>query len=76
MKKIIVLVILNLFIFNSVGFTAVDCSNPKKISEKVKCKLSGNKNDDETKKLFNFKNPFKTVNEIGKKYKTLSDIAK
>ena len=75
MKKLIVLVMLSLFIFNNVGFTAVDCSNPKKMSEKIKCKLTGNK-DKKEKKLFNFKNPFKTVNEMGKKYKTLSDIAK
>ena len=76
MKKLIVLVILNLFIFNNFGFAAVDCSNPKKMSEKLKCKLKGNKNNKEKKKLFNFKNPLKTINEIGNKYKTLSDITK
>jgi hypothetical protein len=68
MKKLIVLVMLNLFIFNNIGFTAVDCSNPKKMSEKIKCKLTGNK-DKKEKKLFNFKNPFKTVNELVKNIK-------
>ena len=38
MKKIIVLIIINLFIFNSIGYAAVDCANPEKMTEKSKCR--------------------------------------
>ena len=79
MKKIIVLIIINLFILNGVSYAAIDCTNPEKMSEKLKCKLTAGKKDisgKEKKKIFKFKNPFKTVNEWSEKNKTLSDLGK
>ena len=77
MKKIIVLIIINLFIFNSIGYAAVDCTNPEKMTEKFKCKLSGLKKDNDGKeRKFKFKNPFKKLNDWGKNNKTLADVIK
>jgi hypothetical protein len=80
MKKIIILIIINLFVFNSVGYAAIDCANPEKISEKFKCKLSSlkksNKHNDGKEKKFGFKNPFKKLNEWNKNNKTLADVIK
>ena len=80
MKKIILLIVINLFVFNSLAYAAVDCANPKKMSEKLKCKITGlkkdNKNDDGKEKKFKFKNPFKKLNDWGKRNKTLSDVVK
>ncbi|MDC1146653.1 hypothetical protein OAS84_02540 [Candidatus Pelagibacter sp.] len=81
MKKIIVLIIMNLFIFNGVGNAAIDCTNPEKMSEKLKCKMSDFKknkevkdNDGKESKFFRFKNPFQKLNDWGKRNKTLSGI--
>ena len=80
MKKIIILIIINLFSFNSVGYAAIDCANPEKMSEKFKCKLSSfkksNKDNDGKEKKFSFKNPFKKLNEWNKNNKTLADVIK
>mgnify|MGYP006170699975 CR=1 FL=1 len=80
MKKIIILIIINLFSFNSVGYAAIDCANPEKMSEKFKCKLSSfkkdNKDNDGKEKKFGFKNPFKKLNEWNKNNKTLADVIK
>ena len=80
MKKIIVIIVFNFLIFNNVAFAAVDCTDPKKMSEKLKCKITGlkkdNKNDDGKEKKFKFKNPFKKLNDWGKRNKTLTDIVK
>ncbi|MDC0059996.1 hypothetical protein OAJ49_00365 [bacterium] len=80
MKKIIILIIINLFSFNSVGYAAIDCVNPEKMSEKFKCKLSSfkksNKDNDGKEKKFGFKNPFKKLNEWNKNNKTLADVIK
>ena len=80
MKKIIVLIIINLLYFNSVGYAAVDCANPKKMSEKLKCKLSGlnkdKKNTNDKSSKFNFKNPFKKLNDWNRNNKTLADVIK
>ena len=58
MKKIIILIIINLFFFNNVGYAAIDCVNPEKMSEKFKCKLSSfkksNKDNDGKEKKFGF----------------------
>ena len=80
MKKTIVIIVLNLFIFNNAAFATVDCADPKKMSEKIKCKITGlkkdKKNDDGKEKKFQFKNPFKKLNDWGKRNQTLSDIVK
>ena len=80
MKKIVILIIINLFSFNSVGYAAIDCVNPEKMSEKFKCKLSsfkkGSKDNDGKEKKFSFKNPLKKINEWGKNNKTLADVIK
>ena len=80
MKKIIILIIINLFSFNSVGYAAIDCANPEKMREKFKCKLSSfkkdNKDNDGKEKKFGFKNPFKKLNEWNKNNKTLADVIK
>ena len=78
MKKIIVLIIINLFVFNSLGYAAVDCANTNKMSEKLKCKLSGlnkdKKDTDGKSSKFNFKNPFKKLNDWNRNNKTLVDV--
>ena len=80
MKKAIILLIINLFFFNSIGYASVDCANPKKMSEKFKCKLLGlkkDKNDTDGKEnKFSFKNPFKKLNDWNRNNKTLADIIK
>ena len=62
-------------------FAAIDCANPQKISEKLKCKISGVKKDksdqnDTTSKKRIFKNPFKKLNDWGKRNKTLADVVR
>jgi len=81
MRKIIILILINMFVFTSSGYAAIDCANPQKISEKLKCKISGVKKDksdqsDTTSKKRLFKNPFKKLNDWGKRNKTLADVVR
>jgi hypothetical protein len=78
MNKIILLLIINLFVFSAVGFASTHCENPVKMSQKIKCKLFNNdkaadesqkKAGDETEKKGFKYNPFKKLNEMNKNTK-------
>ena len=74
MKKIITLIILGFFSYTSIAISAEpDCSNPKKISEKLLCKVSSmKKSKDGSKKPF-FKTPkiLQKLNKWSAENKTL-----
>ena len=70
MKKIIILIIIKLFSLNSVGYAAIDCANPEKMSEKFKCKLSSFKKDNKDKILELSRN-WRSNNRL---YKQIQDV--
>ena len=76
MKKQLILITVALFCFTGVAISAErDCSNPKKISEKLLCKMKGASNKDgEKKSLFKTPKILQKLNKWSAENKTLMDL--